>query len=90
MKVPPHLVLEHRPALVLLDLHLPDISGEDVLQELKARPETTAIPVVVMSADATEGRQARLVDAGAADYLSKPIDVGALLAIIDRWCVSAP
>jgi CheY-like chemotaxis protein len=51
------LAREHRPDLILLDLHLPDISGEDVLRELGSDPRTEDVPVLVISADAT--RRAR-------------------------------
>jgi PAS domain S-box-containing protein len=80
------LALEHRPTLILLDLHLPDASGEDVLRQLKGHPSTADIPVVIMSADATPNRIARLKDGGAADYITKPIDVNLFLAVVDRWC----
>jgi PAS domain S-box-containing protein len=80
------LATQHQPDLVLLDLHLPDMSGEDVLRQLKGHPTTAGIPVVVMSADATAGRVSRLMEIGAVDYLTKPIDVTRFLAVIDRWC----
>jgi signal transduction histidine kinase/CheY-like chemotaxis protein/HPt (histidine-containing phosphotransfer) domain-containing protein len=78
-----HLALRHRPELVLLDLHLPDLSGEEVLQHLRADPRTSATPVVVLSADATEGQVQRLRANGATDYLTKPFDIPRLLAVID-------
>ena len=78
------LATEHQPALILLDLHLPDISGDQVLQELRANSVTASIPVVVVSADATLGQQQRLLSAGALAYLTKPYEVQALLRIIDE------
>jgi CheY-like chemotaxis protein len=72
------------PDLVLLDLNLPDLSGELVLQRLRADPRTRAIPVIVVSADATPTQIERLRALGAADYVTKPFDIGALLAAIDR------
>ncbi|MGH9152780.1 MAG: ATP-binding response regulator, partial [Acidimicrobiales bacterium] len=77
------LAREHRPGLVLLDLHLPDMSGEEVLRRLRADRRTAATPVVVLSADATAGEVERLRARGAADYLTKPFDVARLLALID-------
>jgi signal transduction histidine kinase/CheY-like chemotaxis protein len=77
------LAREHRPHLILLDLNLPDISGADVLRDLREKPETRDIPVVVISADITPGQIARLRDAGARQYLTKPLDVKMFLAVLD-------
>ncbi|MDZ7704191.1 MAG: PAS domain S-box protein [Trueperaceae bacterium] len=73
------LARQHRPDVVLLDLHLPDISGEDVLRELRTHHATADIPVVVISADATPRQIDRLTAQGAYAYLTKPIDVARLL-----------
>lgn len=78
------LAREHRPALIFLDLHLPDMPGFDVLQALKEHPATVAIPVVVASADATPAQISRLLAAGAANYLTKPLDIRELLATVDE------
>jgi PAS domain S-box-containing protein len=83
------LAREHHPVLVLLDLHLPDMDGEQVLQRLREDPVTASIPVVIVSADATPGRVQRLVSAGAVGYLTKPIDVRELLRLLDD-AVEAP
>ncbi len=77
------LARQHRPDLVLLDLHLPDIQGDEILRELRADPRTGTIPVVLISADATTAQIGRLLAAGARDYLTKPIDVRRFLALID-------
>lgn len=67
------------PHLVLLDLNLPDLHGSSVLEKLKNNPETTDIPVVVLSADATPSQVRRLLDMGAKAYLTKPLDFAQLL-----------
>jgi signal transduction histidine kinase/CheY-like chemotaxis protein len=77
------LAREHQPILILLDLHLPDIPGDEVLQRLRDDPATAAIPVVVVSADATTGQTQRLLASGASAYLSKPFNVSELLRIVD-------
>jgi signal transduction histidine kinase/CheY-like chemotaxis protein len=78
------LARQHRPDLILLDVHLPDLNGSQVLRSLKELTETQRIPVVVVSADATVRQIERLRDAGASDYLTKPIDVPRFLEIIDE------
>ncbi len=75
------LVREHRPDLVLLDLDLPDLGGTEVLSLLKQDPRTAAIPVIVVSAAATERQAERLLAAGAAAYLSKPVEIPRLLEL---------
>jgi PAS domain S-box-containing protein len=84
------LAREHVPDLVLLDLHLPDIPGEEVLRRLRADARTAGIPVVVVSADATPGSLERLRAAGADAYLTKPLDVDEFLAAIDRFLPDGP
>jgi CheY-like chemotaxis protein len=78
------LAHEHHPVLILLDLHLPDMDGDQVLQRLRDDPMTASIPVVMVSADATPGQVQRLLAAGATAYLTKPIDVRDLLHILDE------
>jgi signal transduction histidine kinase len=77
------LAREHQPALILLDLHLPDIAGDEVLRQLRDDPHTSTIPVVVVSADATTGQIRRLLAEGARAYLTKPLDVSELRSLVD-------
>ena len=69
----------------MLDLHLPDLPGWEVLTMLQDDPLTRDIPVVVISADATPGRIERLRAAGAREYLTKPIDVPSLLRVLRQY-----
>jgi len=78
------LAKEHAPDLILLDLHLPDVMGDEVLRRLKADPATAAIPVVVLSADATSNQSKKLRAAGAIEYLTKPVDLKRLMEIISE------
>jgi signal transduction histidine kinase/ActR/RegA family two-component response regulator len=84
------LAHQYHPDLLLLDLHLPDLHGREVLKQLKSDPATAQIPVVILSADATPRQVERLIDEGAADYLTKPIDVELLLEIITRTFEASP
>jgi PAS domain S-box-containing protein len=82
------LAREHRPDLVLLDVHLPDIDGDEVLRRLREDPVTRDIPVVVLSAEANPPKIKRFLDAGALTYLTKPLDAAQLLDLIEE--VTAP
>ena len=82
-----HLAAQLRPDIVLLDLHLPDLTGEDVLTGLLQLPGWADRPVVVLSADAQPATAARLRAAGAADYLTKPLDLSRLHACMDAALV---
>jgi CheY-like chemotaxis protein/HPt (histidine-containing phosphotransfer) domain-containing protein len=77
------LAHETHAQLVLLDVRLPDVSGYDVLRQLRADPRTSAIPVVMISADATPDSVERCLAAGADGYLAKPFDINELLDIVD-------
>ena len=72
-----------RPDLLLLDLQLPDMSGEDVLAGLRGCPETAGIAVVVLSGSAMAADIERLSQAGADAYWTKPID-------FDQFCAGVP
>ncbi|MGQ0569922.1 MAG: ATP-binding protein [Armatimonadota bacterium] len=77
------LAREHRPDLILLDIHLPDIPGDEILHRLQADPKTRLIPVVVMSSDPTPAQIEQLLAAGAHACLPKPVDVKELIRIVD-------
>ena len=74
-----------QPDLVLLDIQLPGIDGFEVLRRLRAQPALARIPVVAVSANAMPSDSARAEQAGFADYVTKPVDLLRLLAVVDRW-----
>ncbi len=76
------------PDIILLDLHLPDMHGDQVLSELKAEPATAAIPVIVLSADASRGVIHRLLASGALAYLTKPIELAELGTLLDTFAAA--
>ncbi len=82
------LARKHSPDLILLDLHLPDLPGWEVLSRLQRDAATREIPVVVISADVTSHQIKRLMAAGARAYLTKPFDMQEFFRIIEQ--TSAP
>jgi len=78
------LARKHSPDLILLDLHLPDLPGQEVLARLGRDEATRHIPVVVISADATARQIDQLMAAGAHAYLTKPLDVTEVLQVVEE------
>lgn len=84
------LAVQQCPDLILLDVHLPDINGDEVLRRLKGDDRTRDIPVIMLSADATPSQASRFRRAGAGAYLTKPIRVRELLSAIDDALAGDP
>lgn len=76
-------IREHRPRLILLDLGLPGLDGEQTLRELKSDPDVADIPVVILSADATHGQIRKMLELGAVEYLTKPFDIPNFMQVVD-------
>jgi CheY-like chemotaxis protein len=71
------------PDLIILDLHLPDVSGIEVCRRLKSSPRTTSIPIInVTAAYAGSEERSQALDAGADGYLLRPLDIPSLLATV--------
>jgi signal transduction histidine kinase/ActR/RegA family two-component response regulator len=72
----------HLPDMVLLDNHLPDIDGAEVIRRLRTDSTTRPIPVIVVSADATEEQRTRMMSLGAVNYLTKPLHLNSVLSVV--------
>ncbi len=80
------LATEYEPALVLMDIRLPDMDGVEALSRLRVDKRTTSIPVLAVTAQAMRGDRERFTEAGFDGYLSKPVDIDQLLAVVERHC----
>ena len=80
------LAAETAPALVLMDIQLPDIDGSEALRRLRSDERTAGIPVLALTAQAMQGDREGFLAAGFDGYLSKPIDVDELIATVRRYC----
>jgi PAS domain S-box-containing protein len=78
------LARHHPPNIIVLDLHLPDLTGEQVLHTLKSDPRTERIPVIILTADTSVDQGPRLLELGAAFVLTHPLDVPSFLAAVDE------
>lgn len=73
------------PDLVLLDIHMPDLDGYQVLEQLRQVPELQNTPVVAITANAMPSDVAHGLRAGFTDYLTKPLDSSTFLPTISQW-----
>jgi two-component system, cell cycle response regulator DivK len=80
------LAAENAPALVLMDIQLPDLDGSEALRRLRSDERTAAIPVLALTAQAMQGDRERFLAAGFDGYLSKPVDVDELIETVRRYC----
>lgn len=78
------LATEFNPDLILLDLRLPDLPGDEVLRLVRKATAMRDVPIVVISAEARPAESDRLLAAGADDFVVKPIDIATLLTVVDR------
>ena len=75
----------HDVDLVLMDIMMPEMDGYQTLSALRAEPRWAGLPVVVLSAKALPADRARMVEAGADDFLAKPVEYDALIEAVQRW-----
>lgn len=75
------------PAVILMDVELPEMDGLTATRELKADPATAGIPVVALTANAMRGDRERCLEAGCVGYISKPIDVKSFAATVGSFLV---
>ena len=73
----------HAPDIILLDLNLPGLDGYTVLQQLRSRPATRGIPVMVLTAKGDEDNEVRVFELGADDFITKPFRARALSARLE-------
>jgi CheY-like chemotaxis protein len=81
---------QESPDLVLMDLGLPVLDGWEAIRQLKTAPETSAIPIVALSAHAMEADRKRAFDAGCDDFDTKPVEMSRLLQKIEKLLPGEP
>lgn len=74
----------HRPDLIILDLHMPDIDGFGVIRQLRGEAEFASTPIVALTASAMQGDRERALEAGFTGYLTKPIRLSDLRSEVER------
>ena len=69
------LVAGHKPDLIILDVHMPEVSGLDMVEFLRRRPQSRDLPIVMLSSEATESIIDKALDLGADAYVTKPVSI---------------
>jgi CheY-like chemotaxis protein len=85
------VILEQTPGVdvALIDIMMPDMDGYETMEQIRKRPELANIPLIAVTAKAMKGDRQKCLDAGASDYIAKPVDIELLLALVRVWVARA-
>jgi signal transduction histidine kinase/HAMP domain-containing protein/DNA-binding response OmpR family regulator len=85
------LILEQTPGidLALIDIMMPEMDGYETMQQIRQRHALAEVPLIAVTAKAMKGDRQKCLDAGASDYIAKPVDIDLLLALLRVWVARA-
>jgi CheY-like chemotaxis protein len=85
------LILEQTPGIdiALIDIMMPEMDGYETMRQIRDNPDLADVPLIAVTAKAMKGDRQKCLDAGASDYIAKPVDIDLLLALLRVWVARA-
>ena len=71
--------------MILMDIMMPELDGYDTMRHIRANPDFSSIPIIALTAKAMKGDREKCLEAGATDYISKPINLEQLFSVMSVW-----